>query len=574
MHSAYFFKSLRAASFRLEAFTRRDTRERGMDEQTRVEWREWGREAFDEAERTEKPVLLSLSATWCADCHAMDTETYGEPRIAANVNDGFVPVRVDVDRHPRVRERYNMGGFPTTAFLTPEGKLLTGAMYLGPDGMRQVLDRVREMWGSKGADAGRVPRALAGNPTPAGDVTPAIEAYLAGQLSEKYDEQFAGWGTDAKFPMARTVEFALKRERDQALRTLDAVRDHLFDDVAGGFFRYAGTGDWSDVHHEKVLDTNAALVRAFANAYLYTGDEAYREPATRTIDYLTDDLWTGLAIGGSQGPAEGREYYLLDTDERAEERQPRTDLTVYAGGNALAADAFLTYHSYTDDEHARDSARRVLDTLRRDLVDDDGVVTHFVARNDRSEALLLEDHARVVTAFCRAHQVLGEGLDVARAVADVAIDELHGDGSFRDGPASGPGMLDKPLRPIDTNVEMADALLDLAALTGEERYREVAHDTVASFADAADRIGVQVAGYGSVAARLCRGPLVVAVADDVGSDLHRAALRIADHEKTVLPEAEGEDYEAGMAYLFDGEEAHPAETPDELMATVAEHARL
>ena len=549
-----------------------------MNDQTHVEWREWGQAAFDEAQASGKPVLLSLSATWCASCHEMDTETYAEPRIAANVNDGFVPVRVDVDRHPRVRERYNMGGFPTTAFLTPEGKLLTGAMYLGPDGMRQVLDRVREMWDAKGSEAGRVPRALAGNETPAGEVTPAIEEHLAGQLGEKYDPQFAGWGSDAKFPMPRTVEFALKRERDQALRTLDAVRDHLLDDVAGGFFRYAGTRDWSDVHHEKLVDANAALVRAFANAYLYTGDEAYREPAARTVDYLTDDLWTGLAVGGSQGPAEGREYYLLDADERAETRKPRTDLTVFAGGNALVADALLIYHAYTDDEHAREYAERVLDTLRTDLIgregDDEGVVTHFVAGDEVGESLLLEDHARVVAAYCRAQQVLGEGLDVARAVADTAIDELFDDGSFRDGPAEGPGMLDKPLRPIDANVEMADALLDLAVLADDERYRDVAHDTVAAFAGAADRIGVQVAGYGGVAARLCRDPLVVAVADDVGSDLHRAALRIADHEKVVVPDATGDDYEAGTAYLLDGETVHPAETPEELMTTVAEQARL
>ena len=546
-----------------------------MDDQTHVEWREWGQAAFDEAQEAGKPVLLSLSATWCASCHEMDTETYAEPRIAANVNDGFVPVRVDVDRHPRVRERYNMGGFPTTAFLTPAGELLTGAMYLGPDGMRQVLDRVREMWDAKGTEAGRVPRALAGNATPAGEVTPAIEEHLAGQLSEKYDPQFAGWGDDAKFPMPRTVEFALKREQSQALRALDAVRDHLFDDVSGGFFRYAGTRDWSDVHHEKLVDANAALVRAFANAYLYTGDEAYREPAARTIDYLTDDLWTGLAVGGSQGPAEGREYYLLDADERAEARRPRTDLTAFAGGNALAADALLTYHAYTDDDHAREYARRILDTLRTDLVgrEEEGVVTHFVAGDDVGESLLLEDHARVVAAFCRAQQVLGEGLDVARAVADAAIAELFDEGSFRDGPAEGPGMLDRPLRPIDANVEMADALLDLAVLADDEQYRETARETVASFAGAADRIGVQVAGYGAVAARLCRDPLVVAVTDDVGSDLHRAALRIADHEKVVVPDATGDDYEPDTAYLLDGDEAHPAETPEELMAAVAEHAR-
>jgi Highly conserved protein containing a thioredoxin domain len=166
-----------------------------MTDATRVEWREWGREAFAEADDRDRPVLLSLSATWCEGCHEMDATTYAEPRVAANVNEWFVPVRVDVDRHPRVRERYNMGGFPTTAFLTPDGELLTGAGYLGVDGMRQVLESVHGLWNDEGRSAGRIPRALNGDRPPAGELTEAIESHLAGQLETKYDERHAGWGT-------------------------------------------------------------------------------------------------------------------------------------------------------------------------------------------------------------------------------------------------------------------------------------------------------------------------------------------------------------------------------------------
>ncbi|WP_129113138.1 DUF255 domain-containing protein [Halegenticoccus tardaugens] len=540
-----------------------------MNDDTRVEWREWGPEAFEEAQRTDKPVLLSMSATWCADCHEMDAETYAEPRVAANLNDGFVPVRVDVDRQPRVRERYNMGGFPSTVFATPDGDLLTGATYLGPDGMRQVLERVREMWAEKGADAGRIPRGLRGESTPRGEVTSIIEAHVAGQLDDKFDPEHAGWGSDAKFPLPRTVEFALKREREQALRTFDAIRDHLLDDVAGGFFRYAGRRNWSDAHHEKLLDDNAALVRAFSNAYLYTGEDAYRRPAERTIGYLADDLWTGVAFGGSQGPAAGRDYYALDAEGRAEETRPRTDLTAYAGANALAAEALLCYHAYTDDDRAREYAGRALDYLAAELVGSDGTVTHYAAGDDEGESGLLEDHARVAAAFCRSEQVRGEGLAVARAVADRAIETLFDEGSFLDGPTAGPGLLDRPLRPIDGTVEMTDALVDLAALTGDDAYREVAREAVAAFAGAWDRLGVQVAGYGSVAARLCGEPLVVAVATEPGSDLHRAALRVADHEKVVVPNAGNRfDLDPNTASVLAGGDPEPARTPDELMARI------
>ncbi len=541
-----------------------------MTDSTRVEWRPWGPDAFREAERTNKPVLLSLTATWCGACHEMDARTYGEPRIAANINDSFVPISVDVDRHPRVRERYNMGGFPTTAFLTPQGKLLSGATYLGPDGLRQVLDRIRELWTEKGASAGRIPRSLADEPTPSGDLDDRIEQHLAGQLTEQFDPQHGGWGTDAKFPMPRTIEFALKRERAQALQTLDAIAQYLHDSVEGGFFRFATNRDWSEIRHEKVLPENAALLRAFANAYLYTGDDAYRTPAARTVEYLTDTLWTGIAVGGSQGPGQGAAYYTLDADERVDQESPRTDLTVFAGGNALAADALLTYYSYTDDETAKTYAKRICTALEDELVDTKtGVVTHYRAGDERGETHLLEDAARVVGAWCRAFQVLGDdhSLDVASRVADEAIAELQVDsGAFRDGPARGEGLCDRPLYPIDTAVEFADALVDLAILADEPAYRERATEALEAFAGAWDRIGIQVAGYGSVAARLCGEPLVIEVGGAAGSELHRAACRVADHERLVVPNADGLD--SNQAHVRTSDEP-PVSDPERLMEQVA-----
>ena len=164
-------------------------------------------------------------------------------------------------------------------------------------------------------------------------------------------------------------------------------------------------------------------------------------------------------------------------------------------------------------------------------------------------------------------------------VADRAIDRLHLDGSFVDGPRSGPGLLDRPFRPLDGNVEMATALLDLAALTGEDRYRGVARETAAAFAGATERLGVQVAGYGSLVGRLLRGTTVIAVGDEPGSDLHRAAWRVADHEKVVAPNAHLEgspaprSVPAGSAVVLAGDAiSEPAETPDELMRRVAETA--
>lgn len=521
------------------------------DDPTTVHWREWGEAAFADARERSCPVLLSLTATWCLPCHEMDRTTYADPRVAAAVHDRFVPVRVDVDRRPRVRERYHAGGFPTTAFLTPEGTVMTSAGVLDADTLRDVLDRVAATYEERGDEAGRIPRSLAGDSPPAGEVTPAIEAHLAGQLEAQYDEDHGGWGTDPKFPLPRTLEFALKRDLPRADLAFDAVRDGLRDDD-GGFFRFAANRDWTEPSREKPLDVEAGLCRAFANAYLHTGDDRRRETATSVASFLDEQLWTGAAFGGSVG-ADGRR-----------------DTTAFAGPNALVADALLALAAYVDDEDARERAVTTLETIDDRLVED-GAVWRYDAAD--APPAPLDDRAHVVRAYARAGQVLGDDwADRVRVVADETISALQtDDGSFRDGPAAGAGLLSRPLRPLDGNAHLANALLDLAALTGEEQYRDVAHEAVAAFAGAHERFGVQVAAYGAAAARLTDGGApVVAVADDPGSILHRAALRIADHETVVRPNADGEGGTARVRTEGEVVWSAPATTPEELMARVRE----
>ncbi|WP_049926089.1 DUF255 domain-containing protein [Halopiger goleimassiliensis] len=538
-----------------------------MDDQTRVEWREWGQAAFDEAAEADRPVLLSLTATWCDHCHEMDAETYAEPRIAANVNDSFVPVRVDVDRHPRVRDRYNMGGFPSTVFLAPDGNVLTGAGYLGPDGMRQVLDSVRTMWQTKGSGAARVPRPLREDNPPAGELTEDVEAAMLGQLTETYDEVAGGWGQGAKFPLPDALEFALKRDREMALRSYDAVGANLLDEYEGGFYRFASEPDWSGLQHEKLLDSNGALVRAFANAYLVSGKDEYREPAERTVEFLTTTLWNDAvdAFANSQAPGE-TDAHSIDATDRAAADEPPVDDGVFAGPNALAIEGLLTYAAYTDDERARRYAERALETLREDLLVD-GVVVHQHGEtlgDGDDPTPLLTNQARALAALTTAASTVDpDALEDARAVADATIDALYDEDSFLDGPAEGPGLLDRTLRPLDANVAFADAALDLAELTGDDEYRASARETLEAFAGASERFGVQIARYATAVSRLLEGPLVIRVGGDPGTELHRAAWRLADHEKVVVPAAE--DLEPGTARIERGEHVSAVvETPEQL----------
>ncbi|WP_299237412.1 DUF255 domain-containing protein [Natronomonas sp.] len=528
---------------------------------TLVDWHAWNEAAFEAAARAGKPVLCSLTAPWCEWCARMDERTYSEPKLAANVGESFVPVRVDVDRHPRIRERYNMGGFPTTVFLTPEGNVLSGATYLGPDGFRQILDSVRATWDAKGEAAGRIPRSVAEDDAPSGEVTADVEAHMVEQIAAAFDGEYGGWGSDAKFPLPETVEFALKRDRPRGTRTLEAIRTHLLDTYDGGFYRFAETRRWGEPHREKLTDENAALVRAFTAGYLYTGEESYRDTAERTVEYLTTTAWTGEAFAASQAASE---YYTLEPSDREDADPPHVDGTVLADRNGMAAEALFRFAAVTDHGSASRYAERALERVLGTLVED-GRIARF--DGEGSETGLLADHARLLSGLSAAAQVTGPDgwLGPARAIADDAIDRLvAADGAFRDGTPGGAGLLDRPLYPLGTNAEMADALLDLAALTGEERYESAANDALGAFAGAYDRMGVEAAGYAAACARAVYDPLVVRT-PPAGSDLHRAALRIADHEKVVVPE----DRDDAVA-VRSGERSDPAGTPKELLERAAD----
>ncbi|WP_436903104.1 DUF255 domain-containing protein [Halovenus halobia] len=544
-----------------------------MTDATKVEWNDWGQAAFDIAERSGKPVLLSLVTPWAEECAEMEETTYAEPRIAANINDGFVPIRVDADRHPRVRERYNMGGFPSTVFLTPSGDILTGATLLGVDGFRGILDSVRETWDTKGEDAGSKPRAVQDDVPPNGPITDRVEEHMVEQLLGAYDEEFGGWGSDTKFPMPRTIEFALVRAPDQATRTLEAIHTHLLDTYDGGFYRVARNRNWGAARREKLLDENAAIVRAFAHGYRYTGNNTYRNAAEQGVDYLTTTLWTGDGFAASQGGDE--EYFTLDPTAREDADAPPVDETVLADRNGVAIDGLLQYVAYTDDDTAREYARRARTHLTETLIDD-GEVTHFQTAEDTGESGLLLDQSRVLQGLTTSWAVLGEP-GPATAVAEWMVENLQADsGEFHDGPAGDVALLDTALSPLDTNINAAQALLDLALLTGNDEYEAAARDAIEAFAGAADRMGVEVAEFASAASRL-QSPQVVEVGTEAGTDLHRAALRLTDHETVVAPRPADEtdsaaaDLPDGTARLVvDGSEEGTATTPQELESLLTE----
>src|SRR5437868_12615880 len=170
-----------------------------------VNWHTWSKDAFDEARTTGKPILLSISAVWCHWCHVMDETTYSHPSVIDLINREYVPVRVDNDVRPDINQRYNMGGWPTTAFLTASGDILTGATYLPPDQMAGALVRIADYYRESQAEiASRVlearKRAASGVARSAGELDPGLVDLILDAVTSAYDADYGGFGGSPKFP--------------------------------------------------------------------------------------------------------------------------------------------------------------------------------------------------------------------------------------------------------------------------------------------------------------------------------------------------------------------------------------
>jgi hypothetical protein len=317
-----------------------------------IAWRKWSREAFDEARASGKLVLLDLSADWCHWCHVMDRTTYSDPEVVAIVNKDFVPLRVDIDARPDISERYNRGGFPTTAFLSDQGESVWGATYLPPADMRRVMAGILSAKASgEIADALERSRLLCldvprtpGNAEPVDD---GVVDVLFEDIFATYDVEHGGFGLYPKFPHPDVLNLLLLRYlatgdeevAGAARHTISRMRDGLYDEVEGGVFRYSVTRDWNEPHYEKMLETNAGFLKNLVGAHKAFGLSEYEEIASGVVGYILGRLRDPRS-GGFYGSQDADEtYYKLPAKMRARSRMPTVVQAVYGGWNSEAVAA-------------------------------------------------------------------------------------------------------------------------------------------------------------------------------------------------------------------------------------------
>lgn len=291
-----------------------------------VDWWPWMPEAFEEARRRDVPVLLSVGYSACHWCHVMAHESFEDDRVAAYLNEHFVPVKVDREERPDVDAVYmeavqaatGQGGWPMTVFLTADAEPFYFGTYFPPEprhGMpsfHQVLEGVSAAWTERRDEvaevAGRIVHDLTRRSLVHGGEGLPGEAELAQALlglTREYDEKHGGFGGAPKFPPSMTIEFLLRHHArtgaegalQMAVDTCAAMaRGGMYDQLGGGFARYSVDREWVVPHFEKMLYDNALLCRVYAHLWRATGSEEARRVALETADFMVRELRT--AEGG------------------------------------------------------------------------------------------------------------------------------------------------------------------------------------------------------------------------------------------------------------------------------------
>jgi hypothetical protein len=632
-----------------------------------VRWHPWGEAAFAAAQAEDKPVLLDIGAVWCHWCHVMDRESYEDGEIATLINRYFIPVKVDRDERPDVDTRYQaavsaisgQGGWPLTAFLTPDGRPYFGGTYFprddryGRPGFGRVLLTMAQVWRERRDEAletaSSVMAAIEHNESFSGRgagetaLTLSLVDKIVAAAVAQFDPRNGGFGSQPKFPHPATLDLLLavgvNRGNEEARTAFTTTLEKMahggvYDQLAGGFHRYSVDERWVVPHFEKMLYDNTELLRNYVHGFQSPLDGVVREDFLETAReivawlestmtdrehggfYASQDADVGLDDDGDYftwtleearavlDPAElelAAEYYdigelgdmhhnpaknvlhakqspaelaaksgrsaealqaVLDSarrklmDARSRRPTPFIDRTLYTGWNAMAVTAYLETARVLRSDSVREFALLTLDRLLETAWDSEATLHHVIAYPEGaapSETApgTLDDYAFTVHACIDAWLAGGEMKYYRAAVklADAMIARFYdriGD-AFYDAAAPQPGSAPlgalaarrKPLQDSPTpagNPTAASALLRLETLSGRSEYRQIAEDTLASFAGIVEHFGLYAGSYGLALERLLLDPVqIVVVGSGAAADrLEATAVAGFAVNKTVI----------------------------------------
>ena len=432
-----------------------------------VEWYAWKPEAFEKAKEEDKPILVSIGYSTCHWCHVMERESFENEQVAAFMNKHFVNIKVDREERPDVDQIYmeacqaisGSGGWPLNCFLLPDGRPFFAGTYYPPQSAYNrpswmaLLQNIHQAYNERrkvveeqadqltqlvrNADGVFVKDQLLPEAMETGFPAEAADAIFE-QIKTRFDRQEGGFGSAPKFPGTMSLEYLLEyhyftgnqEALDHALFSLDRmIKGGIYDQLGGGFARYATDRAWLVPHFEKMLYDNALLVGFMAEAYKVTGKDLYRDTIKETLGFVKREMTS----------PEGGFYSALDADSEGEEGKfyvwEYEEVATLLGEEGKA---FMEFYNITPGGNwegknilwrpktaAAFCSEKGMEQATFQSIVQRGREKLFERRSKRirpglDDKILLSWNALQVTAYAKAHAALGV-VDYREA----AVDTLH-----------------------------------------------------------------------------------------------------------------------------------------------------
>jgi uncharacterized protein YyaL (SSP411 family) len=495
-----------------------------------VDWYPWGPEALETAQQENKPILLSIGYSACHWCHVMAHESFENEAIAALMNERFVNIKVDREERPDLDQIYQnvvqmltgQGGWPLTMFLTPEQEPFYGGTYFPPDdrygrpGFVRVLQSVADAYHNRRNEVIRnveqireALNHLSSLAAGEADLTDDLMASAARSLLDQIDLVHGGFGSQPKFPNPSNLDVLLRYWKSSGnINFLNAVtlslekmaRGGIYDQLGGGFHRYAVDSHWLVPHFEKMLYDNAQLLPLYLDLYRITGDVLYERVARETLAYIQREMLH----------PDGGFYTTQDADSEGQEGKffvwTKSEVDALLGDDD--ARFFCRYYDVTDTgnwEHGQNilhltvSMQQLAKLFRQEETEirrrvEAGREILFTAREQRvkpfrDEKILTAWNGLMVSTMMHAYIVLGDADAMRAGCKTLAFlqDQMLCDGrllrSYKDGQAKFDAYL-------DDYAFLIAALLDAFEATFDRAYFELAvsltHTMLEDFWDAVD----------------------------------------------------------------------------------------
>ncbi len=490
-----------------------------------VDWYAWGEEALARARAEDRPILLSVGYSACHWCHVMERESFENPEIAALMNELFVNIKVDREERPDIDGIYmtavqamtGHGGWPMTVFLTPDGVPFYGGTYYPPEdrghhpGFPRVLAGVAEAYRERRGDVARnaeqmrqvLQRKIA--PQQTGPLTPALLDRAAETILGAIDWTEGGFGGAPKFPQPMGFEFLLRQHaRTGSQQALDAVTltldkmaaGGIYDQLGGGFHRYAVDAIWLVPHFEKMLYDNAQLARLYLQAFLVTGTPRYRTVVEETLTYVQREMThpDGGFYSTQDADSEGEEgKFFVWTVEEVDALLGPDDGPLFRAYFDVTAAGNFEHHNilHVMEPRAAIAARLGVPEARLLAAVERGRGILHAAREARvhparDEKVLTAWNGMMMRAFAEAGAALGRAdwIETATRNAEFVMRDLWQGGrllrTWKDGRAKLNGYLEDHALYADALVALYEATFDVRWL---DAARMVADVILAKFPD-------------------------------------------------------------------------------------------